>query len=359
MNKLFYLLLILLVSLNYSCKKDTPTEITQDLTPYTLNVGAFPEPDLPADNALTVEKIKLGRMLFYEKNMSSDNTISCASCHLQTNSFNDDKQFSEGVDGALGGRNAMSAINLAWNTNGFFWDGRAHKLRDQSLGPIENPLEMNETLENVILKLSAEQKYKDQFKRAFGTETITSLDMSLAMEQFMFTIISNKSKYDKFLAGEETLTASEERGRVLFTTEYNSFFPDDSGADCVHCHSGFNFENDKYMNNGISTDAEIASDFGRFEETGLEADKGKFKVTTLRNIELTAPYMHDGRFATLEEVIDHYNEGIKTSASLDQALEATQATGLFLTDDDKADILAFLKTLTDHTLETNSDFSEL
>ena len=354
MNKLLVSLLIIIL-LEVSCKK----EIEHDLTPYTLEYGTFPSPNIPADNELTKQKVKLGRMLFYDKIMSSDGTISCASCHLQANSFNDDKQFSEGVNGLLGDRNAMSIINLAWNTNEFFWDGRSHLLRDQSLGPIENPVEMNETLDNVILKLSAIEEYKNQFKRAFGSEEINSLKMSLAMEQFMFTIVSNKSKFDDEKAGLTTFTTNEERGRYLFNQEYNEFFPLESGADCAHCHSSFNFENDKYMNNGISSNLEIQSDFGRYNVTNDESVKGKFKVPTLRNIELTAPYMHDGRFATLEEVVAHYNEGVKISTTIEPEIENTRVNGLGLTIQDKADLVAFLKTLTDPTIATNSEFSEL
>lgn len=340
--------------LNLSCNK----EIEQDLTPYTLDIGNFLEPKLPEDNPLTVEKIKLGKMLFHEKKLSSDGSVSCAICHMQSNAFNDVKKFSTGVGNLEGTRNSMSIVNLAWNTNGFFWDGRANLLREQSLDPIVNPLEMNESLENVIKKLSEEDKYIEQFQKAFGTQEITSLNMSLAMEQFMLTIVSNKSKYDAYLAGEISLTASEERGKFLFEQEYNPFFPNQSGADCLHCHSGFNFENDQYMNNGISTDVEMQSDLGRYEVTNADSDKGKFKVPTLRNIELTAPYMHDGRFTTLMEVLDHYNEGVKPSNTLEPEIENTRTSGLGLTQQDKEDIIAFLKTLTDTTLESNTEFSE-
>lgn len=353
MNKIFFLMIPLIFVLS-SCKKDA----TQDLTPYKLDYGNFPAPNLPEDNALTNEKVKLGKMLFHEKLMSSNESVSCASCHLNTNGFNDNKRFSEGVGGLLGDRNAMSIINMAWNTNGFFWDGRSFLLRDQSLGPIENPLEMNETLENVINKLSNEDRYLEQFTKAFGSEEITALNMSLAMEQFMLTIVSNKSKYDDYLAGTQALTDSEERGRKLFSQEYNPFFPNESGADCLHCHAGFNFENDKYMNNGLSTDAEMQSDLGRYKATQVEGDKGKFKVPTLRDIELTAPYMHDGRFNTLMEVLDHYNEEVKASTTLEPEIENTRVTGLGLTQQDKEDIISFLKTLTDRTLENNPEFQE-
>ena len=216
---------------------------------------------------------------------------------------------------------------------------------------------MNETLENVVAKLSAKKEYRDQFKRAFGSEEITSEKMSLAMEQFMNTIVSNQSKYDKYLAGQATLTTSEERGRKLFFLEFNEFLPNQSGADCAHCHSGFNFSNNLYMNNGLDADGQF-KDEGRQKATENANDKGKFKVTSLRNIALTAPYMHDGRFKTLDEVLEHYNNGIKKSSTLDPALEATTNTGLRLTAQNKADIIAFLNTLTDNSITTDERFSD-
>jgi cytochrome c peroxidase len=249
----------------------------------------------------------------------------------------------------------MAAFNTLWHSNEFFWDGRAHLLRDQSLLPIQDPLEMHETLENVIAKLVVDQEYCDQFVRAFGTPEITSERISLALEQFMHSIVSYQSKYDQYLSGEAELTDSEERGRVLFFAEYNPFFPDLSGADCAHCHSGNNFENDQYMNNGLDNDADMV-DIGREAVTGSSTDRGKFKVPTLRNVEYTFPYMHDGRFATLEEVLDHYNEGLQASSTLEPELENTREAGLLLDATDKADIIAFLKTLTDASLMNNAAY---
>lgn len=348
-----------LMMLSY-CKKDdnnnNNTDTPQyDATPYTLAIGSFPAPTFNG-NEPTIQGVKLGRMLFHEKMLSKDGTRSCASCHIQSLGFSDSAQFSIGVEGKQGKRQAMGVFNMAWHKNEFFWDGRAHLLRDQSLLPIQDPLEMNETLENVVSKLSASQMYRDQFVRAFGTDEITPERMSLAMEQFMNTIVSNQSKYDKYLAGEVTLTASEERGRELFFLEYNEFLPAQSGADCAHCHGGFNFTNDRYMNNGLDVDGQQA-DGGRQDANNNPADKAKFKVPSLRNIALTAPYMHDGRFKTLEEVVDHYNNGIKRSTTLDPALNATTNTGLRLTAQDKADLVAFLKTLTDNTIATDSRYS--
>ena len=340
-----------------ACKKedDPKVDIPKDDTPYILEYGSFPEPDLPADNPLTVQGVELGRMLFYDPILSKDGSQSCADCHRQPDGFSDSLKFSLGVEGLPGKRQAMPVFNMAWHSNEFFWDGRAHLLRDQSLLPIQDPLEMNETLDNAVAKLSAVQEYLDQFSRTFGSDEITPHKMSLAMEQFMLSIVSNNSKYDKYIAGEIQLTDSEERGRILFETEYNPFFPDQSGADCVHCHGGANFENDQYMNNGLDTDANM-TDIGREEVTLDSNDRGKFKVPSLRNVAVTAPYMHDGRFQTLEEVVNHYNEGIQESATADQTVLNTKDTGLFLTDQDKEDLVNFLKTLTDETFLTNEAY---
>lgn len=343
----------------YSCKKEVRgSMVAYNDAPYQLQFinNTLPSPTLPADNPLTVEKVKLGRMLFYNKNLSSDGKVSCASCHNQQNAFSDINRFSIGVDGATGDRQAMAIFNMAWHDNEFFWDGRAHLLRDQSLGPIENPLEMNETLENVIKKLYKDQEMKNQFIRAFGSNEITAEKMSLAMENFMMSIISDDSKYDRYLAGSVQLTESEERGRVLFFGEYNQFFPEISGADCAHCHAGNNFENDLYMNNGLDEDAYFV-DYGRELVTNLPSDRAKFKVTSLRNVAVTFPYMHDGRFRTLEEVVDHYNTGVHNSSTVDPALLGTTATGLMLDAQEKKDLVNFLKTLTDYTFLNNKAYS--
>lgn len=330
-----------------SCKPDEePDIVTFDDTPYALEIGDFPSPPIASDNPLTVEGVELGRMLFYEPNLSKDGSQSCSSCHLQEYGFSDSARFSLGVEGLRGGRQAMATVNLAWNDNAFFWDGRAHLLRDQVILPIQDPLEMNETLQNVVDKLNEEQMYKDQFVRAFGDDEITWERVGLALEQFGNSIVSVNSKYDQYEAGTATLTASEDRGRVLFFAEYNPFFPDVSGADCQHCHSGKNFENDEYLNNGLDTDADF-TDLGREDVTMDPADRAKFKVPTLRNIEVTAPYMHDGRFNTLEEVVEHYDNGIHASSTLDVTLDNTRGTGLMLSTQDKADLVAFLKTFTD------------
>ncbi len=219
MKKLLILLFPAITFLACDSKDPVEPPATYDPTPYNLDVGYFPTPDLPADNKLTVAGVQLGRMLFYEKMLSKDGSQSCADCHLQKDGFSDIRQFSLGVEQLPGKRQAMAVFNLAWHKNGMFWDGRSPKVRDQALKPIQDPLEMNETLENAVAKLKADKRYTDQFIRAFGDDNITSERMGLAMEQFEFTMVSNKSKYDRYLAGTEALTDSEERGRVLFFAE--------------------------------------------------------------------------------------------------------------------------------------------
>ncbi len=235
-------------------KDPVETPATYDPTPYDLKIGDFPTPDLPADNKLTVAGVQLGRMLFYEKMLSKDGSQACADCHQQKDAFSDIRQFSIGVEGLPGKRQAMAVMNLAWHRNGLFWDGRAPKIRDQALKPIQDPLEMNETLPNVVAKLSADKKYTDQFIRAFGDATVTSERVSLALEQFMLTMVSGNAKYDRFLRGQATLTDSGKRGKDLFFSEFDPF-GSEKGAECFHCHAGHNFTNDEFMNNGLDTDA--------------------------------------------------------------------------------------------------------
>ncbi len=348
------LVLLILAFAFFACGEKDPVEIpaTYDPTPYTLSLGTFPEPDLPADNKLTQAGVQLGRMLFYERKLSKDGSQACADCHKQADAFSDIRRFSIGVEKLLGNRQAMPVMNLAWHQNGLFWDGRAPHVRDQSLGPIQNPVEMNETLPSVVAKLQADKRYTDQFIRAFGDENVTSLRMSLAMEQFMFTMVSNNARYDQYQRGEVTLSDAEERGRKLFFSEFDPF-GSERGTECFHCHATFNFTNDQFMNNGLDSDASM-TDEGRKVVTNDPTDRGKFKVPSLRNIALTAPYMHDGRFATLEEVIDHYNTGVKASSTVDELLQYNiQPGGLQMTAQDKTDLIAFLKTLTDETFRTN------
>lgn len=333
-----------------------PDPVVFDDTPYNLEYGQLPIPDLPEDNPLTIEGVKLGRMLFYDPVLSEGNVQACADCHRLPDGLSDTARFSVGVRGETGERQAMAIFNLGWHSNGFFWDGRAAQLRDQALLPIQDPLEMDESLEDVVAKLGEQSTYQDQFVRAFEDGEINPENISLALEQFMLSVVSYNSKYDRFLRGEVSLTESEERGRVLFETEFNPGFPELSGADCQHCHGGINFENDQYMNNGLDIEADF-DDIGFEKVTKSPTDRAKFKVPSLRNIAVTPPYMHDGRFQTLEEVVDHYNTGIQESSTVDPAILMTKPSGLQLTEQDRTDLVNFLKTLTDPVFLENTAYS--
>lgn len=357
-----YLILIAFASIIIiGCDKNenTNTEpeevVVYDTSAYQLNISYFPTPPIPEDNQLTQQKVELGKMLFYEPMLSNDATQSCADCHLQLDGFSDTRRFSEGVEGLEGKRQAMAIFNMAWHNNSFFWDGRAKSLREQSLMPIQDPLEMNETLDNVVAKLEQSKLYKDQFIRAFGDDEISSERMGLAMEQFMMTLLSMNSKYDQALLGTTTLSESETRGKDLFFTEFDPT-GQQKGGECFHCHAGVNFTNNQYMNNGLDADADFADD-GYFSVTENPADKAKFKVPSLRNIAVTGPYMHDGRFETLNQVLEQYNRHVKVSSTIDEAMQYNLDPGLQLNEQDIADLKAFLLTLTDDSFLNNPEYA--
>lgn len=357
--KKFALALFALCAIFAACGPKDPVEqpAVFDPTVFDFKIGDFPDPELPADNRPTNAGVLLGRMLFYEKLLSKDGSQACADCHRQADGFSDSTRFSIGVEKLPGKRQAMPAMNLAWHKNGLFWDGRAQLVRDQALKPIQDPLEMNESLANVVAKLSAEKKYTDQFIRAFGDATVNEARIGLAIEQFEFTMISNDSKFDRWQRGTTSFTAAEERGRKLFFTEFDPF-GNERGAECFHCHAGHNFSNDEFMNNGLDADGQQI-DPGRQKVTSDPADKARFKTPSLRNIERTAPFMHDGRFSTLEQVIDHYNNGAKSSATVEFLMQYNlQPGGLGLTASEKNDLVAFLKTLTDEAFLTNRAFAK-
>jgi cytochrome c peroxidase len=313
-------------------------------TPYSFKMSAsFPIPDLPRDNPLIVERVTLGEKLFHETAFSKDNSLSCASCHKSGAAFSDPRRFSVGVRGQLGSRHAMPLFNLAWKSS-FFWDGRAPSLRAQALMPIQDHTELDETLTNVVAKLAATPEYPKLFAAAFGSPEITPEKIGLAIEQFVLTLTSFDSKFDRAFRGETKLTAAEQRGFELFMTEYEPRMGH-YGADCFHCHGGALFTDHQFHNNGL--DGTNAADPGRFKVTGREADRGKFSTPSLRNVELTAPYMHDGRFKTLEEVVEHYSEHVQRSATLDPNIAKHPDGGLHLSTDDKFALVAFLKALTD------------
>lgn len=319
-----------------------PLYLPEKYTPYRFTMNAtFPLPDLPRDNPLIEERVALGRALFSETALSRDNSISCATCHVPNFVFTDARRFSIGVDGRKGTRNSMPLFNLAWKSE-FFWDGRAPSLRAQALMPIEDHTEMDETLPNVIRKLGAGRDYPRMFAAAFGAPEITPEKIGLALEQFMLTLLSGDSKFDRAIRGAATFSEDEKRGFELFMTEFDPR-TGQRGADCFHCHGGPLFSDHQFHNNGLSP----TDDTGRFRATGKDSDRGKFATPSLRNVERTAPYMHDGRFATLEEVVAHYSSGVKRSATLDPNLAKHPQGGLALSTEEQKDLVAFLRTLSD------------
>jgi cytochrome c peroxidase len=318
-------------------------EIAPNATPYRLTILQFaPQPDLPHDNPLTGEGVALGSRLFFDWRLSADNLESCATCHNPHLAFSQPRRFSRGVDGDIGTRNAMPLENLAWKSS-FFWDGRAATLREQVLQPIQNPIEMHESLAGVVAKISADRNYHRLFASAFGSPEVTSDKIARALEQFLLVQVSFDSKFDRVMNGAAQFTDEEQRGFILFNTEFDPYHGQ-HGADCFHCHGGPLFQSQSFANNGLDT---AFRDLGRYKVTKRTGDEGKFAVPTLRNVAVTAPYMHDGRFRTLEEVVEHYCTGMKRSATLDPNLAKHPGGGLPLSAEDKEALVAFLKTLTD------------
>ncbi|WP_200837204.1 cytochrome-c peroxidase [Dyadobacter sp. 3J3] len=321
---------------------------------YPANFGA--RFVIPADNPTTKDGVYLGRLLFYEKALSAKNNISCESCHQQKLAFTDGKAFSTGTDGSLTARNSMSLANLLWVRN-FFWDGRSPGLEDQARFPLTDPHEMGQPLSESAKKINNTALYPPLFKKAFGSTVITEGQILKALSQFERTLISAGSNYDGYLAGNYKPTAQELRGLQLFESG-----PDPKngvrGANCGHCHGGVKTFKELFHNNGLDS---LVTDMGREQFTGQSTDRARFRVPTLRNIMLTAPYMHDGRFSTIEQVLDHYNEHIRQSPTLSSFLQDISneigGKNLALTRGEKADLIAFLGMLTDSSFISNPAFS--
>lgn len=308
-------------------------------TPYKYVLPAgIPQPPVAADNPTTVEGVALGRRLFFDVRLSGNNTQSCASCHRVDVAFSDaGKATSTGIDGVNGTRNTPGLQNIAFSRT-FFWDGRSPSLRDQALQPIQNPVEMHNTLPVVLRRFQSDKSYLSMFAQAFGSPGVTTDRIGKAIEQFETTLLSGNSRFDT-----NALTAQEERGRVLFFTPAAPPGRPQTGADCSRCHGGPTLSDDRFHNIGLDL---VSADTGLMGVTSNPADLGKFKTPSLRNIAVTGPYMHDGRFATLEQVVQHYSDGIAPATTLDPGL-ARQNGGLRLSAAQQADLVAFLKALTD------------
>ncbi|MEM1222653.1 MAG: cytochrome c peroxidase [Verrucomicrobiota bacterium] len=302
----------------------------------------------PDDNPVTNEGALLGRVLFYDKKLSANYTMSCASCHQQENGFSDPDPLSTGFDGRLTGRNSMGLTNAQFYESGhFFWDERADALEDQVLEPIQNDVEMGLTLEEAVDRVASYDYYEQLFVDAFGDSAVTSERMALALAQFIRSIVSTQSKYDIGEASDfSNFTDEELLGMQLFNGR----------ARCANCHAGPNFVGDRIENNGLEFPY---VDEGVGAVTGRDRDLGKFKMSSLRNIEKTAPYMHDGRFTTLEEVVEHYDNGVVDNDNLGRALlDQNGVRQLNLSQEEKDALVAFMLTMTDDVVLTDSKWSD-
>ncbi len=301
--------------------------------------------DLTA-NPVTEKGFYLGKKLFYDAKLSSDGIISCGFCHQQPSAFtHHGHPVSHGVEGRLGKRNAPSIVNVLWQKT-FFWDGGVNHLDYVSLNAINNPNEMNESLDHILVKLNEDKAYKNEFREAFGSDTISSKEFLQAMSQYLAALISSDSRYDKYIRGDKSiLTPDELAGLHIFQEK------------CSTCHIPDLFTDGSYRNTGVTDDYRF--DKGREEITLLEKDRGKYKVPTLRNIMYTAPYMHDGSIATIVEVLDHYDHGMKQVPNLDSTfIQKDAKPGIRISPVEKLNLLAFLNTLTDTTFLKNRMFSE-
>lgn len=357
-----------------SCDRPEPPPPTPENEPYDFNlnegfkrlVGNLSD-NTPENNPTTVKGVELGRYLFYDKRLSANNTIACASCHKQEFAFSDTRRFSPGFEGQPSRRQSMPLFNLRW-TPRFFWDARAATLEEQVLIPIQDQIEMGLTLDEMVNKLEGIEMYDTLFFNAFGDESVTVERVSKGLAQFLRSIVSQDSKYDRAVAEgyRKVFTEQEYKGFQLFEHHVD---PDPNnvpnrpgvvrGANCNDCHTleTANLSNFQVTNNGLDS---IYDDKGYGEIDGADKWQATFKTSTLRNIALTPPYMHDGRFETLEEVVDHYDTDIVEHQNLGRDLVIsgnTDSMRLDLTNEEKKALLAFLHTLTDETFIQNEQYS--
>ncbi|MFN8416485.1 MAG: cytochrome c peroxidase [Cytophagaceae bacterium] len=339
-----YILFIVSTVILYSCKD--PLVEPQSSFPGFVVPSHFPAPNYSGapNNPITKEGFELGRKIFYDPITSKDSTISCGSCHQSFAAFaNLDHATSHGIDGLFGTRNAPPIQNTAW-MNSFMWDGGINHIEVMPLAPLTNPVEHNETINNILVKLNRQASYREQFQQVFKSSPITDQQMFYAFSQFMTMMVSSNSKYDEYIKGNmSALTSDEVEGLQLFNSK------------CSACHTGILFTDGSFRNNGLTP---TSIDSGRMHITNFEMDRNKFKVPSLRNIALSRPYMHDGRFNTLEKVLNHYSDGVVDSPTLDPLLKSNGNLGISLTDEEKQKIILFLQTLTDYTFVNNPLFQQ-
>lgn len=363
--KYAHIILLFSIALLTSCcnEEEKPADYSKDLTDiafnpqlYDLQVPEnFPIFEQPDSNLLTVEGIELGRHLFYDPVLSKDSLMSCAGCHFQNNSFTDGRGVSPGVDEIFGTRSSMSLLNVGFFYTGLFWDGNINTLEEQALLPIEDPIELHTSWPEVVDKLQRIPSYQELFRKAFGmsdANEINKFHVAKALAQFERTIISSgESLYDRATTGRAVFSDKELDGHNIFFDE-DEFLPD---GQCFHCHAAPLFTDGTYLNNAITeaTDWEDFPDLGRGGFTGIFTENGKFRVPTLRNIAKTAPYMHDGRFETLEEVMEHYNSGGHPSIGRSPFMDS-----ISLTTYQTEAVIDFMHTLTDDVFLNDPRYSD-
>ncbi|MFZ1749635.1 MAG: cytochrome c peroxidase [Saprospiraceae bacterium] len=290
-------------------------------------------------NQMTPSKVDLGRVLFYDPLLSKDYSISCASCHSPFSAFaHTDHDLSHGIFDSIGTRNAPALMNLAWQSS-FMWDGAIHHLDMQALAPITHPSEMGSSIDTVVNRLNKLSKYHQLFDKAYGNPEATGEKTLKAISQFMLTLVSANSKYDLVMAQKDTFTLQESNGYTLFK------------RNCASCHAEPLFTTHQFANNGLPIDSSLR-DMGRYNITLDSSDAYKFKIPTLRNIEYTYPYMHDGRFKKLSQVLRHYTSGLEQSNTISDPLKQT----IILSSNEQVDIIAFLLTLSDKEFVFNKKF---
>jgi cytochrome c peroxidase len=343
-----YISVIITILIAASCRK--PEVIEQPMyapVPYDLNLpSSVPPMHMPADNPLTVQGVELGRHLFWDTRLSGDNSMKCATCHLPESAFSDPAAVSIGIDGIAGTRNSMVIQNIGWAQD-YFWDGRAASLEEQVLMPVVDPIEMHHNWSVFINEIKDDAKYKTLFYEAFGEINFDSTHAAKGLAQFLRTMNSFNSKYDKILRGEDLFTPDEQAGFDSFNAL--------SGGDCFHCHGGILTTDNSYKNNGLDV---TPLDTGRGLVTEEMNDYYTFKVPPLRNLVYSAPYMHDGRFATLDEVISHYSTGLEhTSPNISPLMEFSAQGGVQLDPQERLELKAFLMTFTDDDFINNPAFS--
>lgn len=345
-------LLIIYFAFILGCTHDSlPDDPSPNTTPYTLKEPSnFPKVVLPADNPMTVEGVRLGRHLYYEKRLSYNNTVSCATCHQHNYNFSTPAPKGTGVNGATP-NNVMIHSNLAWQQF-YLWNGAATDIEAVAMATITDHIEMDNTWYNALTAIAADSKYPPMFEAAFGKNGVTAKNASKAIAQFVRTMVSSESKFDRVQRGQESFTADEALGYQMFNSEV---------GDCFHCHGDLTTGNIfgaygdlQFSNNGI--DSILIPNSGRESVSGNVKDRARFKIPSLRNIEYSFPYMHDGRFATLQEVIEHYNQGGYVTSTIDPNMKKA-GIGRNWTAQQKAALLAFLKTLTDNSFLTDTSFS--